>query len=232
MKRTIALVLIVGVLGTAVLCGLGLWQLQRLGEKEAQIAAIAAQLEEEPVALPDMPTEAAHEYLPVRVAGRYAVGELHVLTTGQGGGAAYRIIAPFLTVDGRRIMVDRGVVPGTAKDANRPAGGSDISGHLIWPDETDSYTFAPDIEDNEWFARDVPLMAEALGTEPVLIQLARTTLLGAPRPTPVTVNLPNNHLGYAVQWFGLAIVWAGMTVLLVIRTRRKTADTHHSEGNA
>lgn len=225
MKRTIALVLIVGVLGTAVLCGLGMWQVQRLGEKEAQIAAISAQLSAEPGVLPDVPTEVDHKYQPIRVSGRYGVGELHVLTTGQGGGGAYRIIAPFFTVDGRRIMVDRGVVPGPQKDAVRPAGGSDISGHLVWPDETDSYTFAPDLEKNAWFARDVPAMAEVLETEPVLIQLARTTLLGAPRPTPVTVNIPNNHFGYAVQWFGLAIVWAGMTVLLVIRTRRKTADT-------
>ena len=42
-------------------------------------------------------------------------------------------------------------------------------------------------------------------------------------PLPVTTEgIPNNHLGYAVQWFGLALVWAGMTLFLLWRTARRT----------
>ena len=33
---------------------------------------------------------------------------------------------------------------------------------------------------------------------------------------------PERNVGYAVQWFGLAAVWAGMTIFLLWRIRRRT----------
>ena len=63
------------------------------------------------------------------------------------------------------------------------------------------------------------LVAEALGTEPILI-IAHRMSGSDPRATPMPVTsagIPNNHLGYAVQWFGLALVWAGMTAFLIWR---------------
>jgi hypothetical protein len=44
-----------------------------------------------------------------------------------------------------------------------------ITGTLHWPRETDGYTPPPDPVTGMWFARDVPAMAEALRTEPVLV---------------------------------------------------------------
>ena len=64
-------------------------------------------------------------------------------------------------------------------------------------------------------------MAAALGTEPVLVVAASETGPGV-TPLPVdTSGIPNNHLGYAVQWFGLALVWLAMSLLR--RTARRTA---------
>ena len=66
-------------------------------------------------------------------------------------------------------------------------------------------------------------MAEVLGTEPVLV-IAREVSVNDPPATPLPVTtegIPNNHLGYAVQWFGLALVWAGMTLFLLWRTARR-----------
>jgi surfeit locus 1 family protein len=66
-------------------------------------------------------------------------------------------------------------------------------------------------------------MAAALGTEPVLV-VARSVEGTAPRAQAMPVDtegIPNDHLGYAIQWFGLAMVWAGMTVWLLWRIRRR-----------
>ena len=219
--RRLAMAILVGGLGCLVPASLGVWQLQRLSWKEATIAAIEARASSAPVAVPLIVSEAEHEYLPVRVAGNWGVGELHVLTSLKGKGPGYRVIAPFLTSDRRRILVDRGFVPQTAKEARRPVGGTELTGHLVWPDETDSFTPEPNLEGNIWFARDVARMATALETAPIMVSIARSTALGAPTPLPVTVALPNNHLAYALQWFGLAIVWAVMTVYYLRRTRAK-----------
>ena len=219
--RRLAMAILVGGLGCLVLASLGVWQLQRLAWKEATIAAIEARASSAPVAIPATVTEAEYEYLPVRVAGNWGIGELHVLTSVKGKGPGYRVIAPFLTNDRRRILVDRGFIPETAKAARRPVGGTELTGNLVWPDETDSFTPEPNIDENIWFARDVVRMADVLGTEPIMVSVSRSTALGAPTPLPVTVALPNNHLAYALQWFGLAIVWAVMTGYYLRRTRAK-----------
>lgn len=214
--------LIFGLAGAAVLAGLGLWQLQRLDWKEAVLADIEARIAAAPVALPDRPEPGRDRYLPVRLAGRFTADELQVLTSRKHVGPGYRIIAAFVTGDGRRVMVDRGFAPEGAAAA--PAEGpAEITGNLHWPDETDAFTPAPDIETGLWFARDVASMAEALGSEPVLV-VARAVAPPDPAVTPWPVDsagIPNDHLQYAITWFSLAAVWLGMTGLWLWRIRRR-----------
>ncbi|MEZ5867006.1 MAG: SURF1 family cytochrome oxidase biogenesis protein [Defluviimonas denitrificans] len=66
-------------------------------------------------------------------------------------------------------------------------------------------------------------MAKTLGTEPLLIVLKASEGDQA-RTAPVdTSAIPNDHLNYAITWFSLALVWAGMTGFLLWRIRQ-TAD--------
>jgi surfeit locus 1 family protein len=210
-----------GLAGVAVLVGLGLWQLERLEWKTAILERISSRLAAEPVAVPAEPRPEADEYRRVRASGTVEPGELHVYTSVPRQGVGYRVIAPFRLADGRLILLDRGFVPIEAKDAPRPLGAATVEGALLWPDETDRFTSPPDREENLWFARDVGLMAEALGTEPVMLVAEAGDLPGAPLPQPVTVNIPNDHLGYAVTWFGLAAVWAVMTGYALWRIERR-----------
>jgi surfeit locus 1 family protein len=222
MSRRLLLPILFGLLGTAVLLALGTWQLQRLQWKEAIIARIEARLAADPVAVPEGAEPEAHQYLRVVADGRVGSEEAHVYTSLPGRGVGYRVVAPFETKDGRRILLDRGFVPVEAKDAARPAQALEVEGALHWPQETDRFTPDPDRVGNIWFARDVPLMAEALGTEPVMLVVEAVSPAGpeAPVPVPVSVNIPNNHLEYVVTWYGLALVWAGMTVYWVWRMGR------------
>jgi len=213
-----------GVVGVAVLVSLGVWQLQRLEWKEAILADIEDRISDAPAALPARPDPETHRYMPVSVQGRFDPAEIHVLVSLRDQGAGYRIIQPFET-GGRRILVDRGFVPATEKNAPPATGPAVVTGNLHWPDEVDGFTPEPDVDENIWFARDVPVLAGALDTEPVLV-IARE-IEGAQRgePLPVTATgIPNNHLGYAVQWFGLAIVWAGMTAFLLWRIHTRTDE--------
>lgn len=217
--------LLIGALGSAILVGLGVWQVQRLHWKEAILAEIEAQIAAVPVAVPVAPDSATDRYLPVEALGEIGPGELRILVSVKGVGPAYRIVAPFRTIDGRRLMVDRGYVPDAAKDAPRPTGSAVVTGNLHWPDEVDRFTPENDIAGNVWFARDVASMARALDTEPVLI-VARRTSETDPQVTPLPVDIsgiPNDHLQYAVTWFGLAAVWILMTGLWVRRIARGAA---------
>lgn len=217
---------VIGLAGLAVLIALGVWQLQRLAWKEDILAQINARLTAAPAALPDTPTEARDRWQSVALSGRFLGAELPVLASRKGEGAGYRLIAAFETEAGRKILIDRGFVAEPAlKSLPAPAGAAQITGNLHWPDEKDSYTPAPDAGRGLWFARDLGPMAATLGTEPVLV-VARTVTPASPgvAPWPVdSATIPNDHLQYAVTWFGLAIVWAGMTLLFIGRNWRRNA---------
>lgn len=214
--------LVFGIGGVVVLLLLGFWQLQRLDWKLGVLAEIAQRMEASPGPVPAAPTEAEHEYLRVRVAGRLLPGEAHVYTSAPPRGVGYLVIAPMDIGGGRRILLDRGFVPIEEKDAPRQTGQMTVEGSLMWPDETDGFTSPPDRDQNIWFARDVALMSQSLGTEPVLLVVSASDAPDAPMPMPVGVNVRNPHLGYAVTWFGLAGVWAVMTGYLLWRIKRRT----------
>lgn len=213
--------LVFGVAGVAVLVWLGVWQVHRLEWKTAILERIDARLAAAPVEIPAEPDAERDQYLRVRAAGDLGGEELHVYTSAPPRGVGYRVIAPLELADGRRILLDRGFVPIDEKDAARHAGPISVEGTLLWPQETDRFTSAPDLEKNIWFARDVGRMAGALGTAPVMLVTAESDDPDAPMPLPVTVNIPNDHLGYAITWFGLAVVWAAMTGWLLWRIRQR-----------
>ena len=222
MTRRMIVPVLFGLFGCAILIGLGVWQLQRLAWKEAILVQIAARLDDAPVPLPAAPDAVRDKYLPVTVDGQFTGPELAVLTSIAGIGPGFRIIAAFRTGAARMVLVDRGFLPEDERARPRPATAARIIGTLHWPDETDGFTPPPDAARAIWFARDVPAMAAALGTEPVLI-VARNATGDGITPLPVdTAGIANNHLNYARTWFALAAVWLGMTVFLLWRIRRRT----------
>lgn len=226
MTRRMILPLLFGLVGAAVLISFGVWQMQRLAWKEGILAQIDAKIAAEPVALPAQPTKDADQYLPVTVTGTFTGQGVDVLVSRKEIGAGYRVIAAMETAQGR-ILIDRGFLKDDDRATPRPdaaAGMVTVTGNLLWPDEVDSYTPAPDPKTGLWFARDLPAMAAALNTEPLLVVQSASTL-DAPliEAMPVdTASIPNSHLGYAIQWFGLAVVWLGMTGYLLWRIKRRT----------
>lgn len=219
--RRLVLPLLFGLVGTAVLVALGTWQLQRMAWKGDIIARIEARLAADPVAVPPDANPDEHQYLRVREDGVVLPGELHVYTSVPPHGVGYRVVAPFEIGESRVVLLDRGFVPIADKDAERPIGPLAVEGALHWPQETDRFTADPDREANIWFARDAVRMAEALDTEPVMLVTERSSAPAAALAQPVTVNIPNNHLEYVLTWYGLAVVWAGMTVYWLWRITRR-----------
>src|SRR5690625_607101 len=152
-SRRIIIDAIAGVVGVAILASLGLWQVQRLGEKEALIARIEARLAAPPVSLPEQVDPEDDALLHVTASGEIDGRELHVLGSLRAYGPGFRVISPFTLADGRRVMLDLGFVPEEMKEsaARSTAVHSgpvsvpvNVTGVLLWPRETDSFTPEPD----------------------------------------------------------------------------------------
>lgn len=209
-----------GLVGFAILMSLGIWQAKRLVWKEGILEEIAAQIADEPQPIFSLPFS---EFQAVSASGVITDREVHVLTSRKPLGPGFRVISAFET-QGRRILLDRGFIPQSEKSTARTRVRADIIGNFRTVDEVDGFTPDPDYDRNIHFARDVTVLADALDTEPVLVILRETSEADPPvTPWPVeTGGIPNDHLEYAITWFSLACVWAGMTGFLIWRIRRKT----------
>ena len=130
-------------------------------------------------------------------------------------------VSPFLLDDGRKILVDRGFIPENEKNLSRYWGLIELEGNLFWPNETDGFTPEANLSKNIWFARDIELMSVMLKTEPIMVVITKSSLDHGAKMQSLDVNLPNNHLQYAITWFSLATIWFFMSIYLIIVTKRK-----------
>lgn len=211
-----------GVVGCAVLVSLGIWQVQRMHWKAGVLAEIEAMIHDAPIPLMAAPDPLVDKFRPVEVEGRFTGDYLEVLFGIKGASPGVLVIEAFDTADGRRILVDRGFVEDEVRLVPRLPQAARIVGNLHWPQDATSSTPPPDEKTGLWFARDVAAMAAKLSAEPTFI-VAREPTGDGITPVPVdSSTIPNDHWGYAITWFSLAVVWAVMTAALVWRIRQRT----------
>lgn len=224
---------ILAVVLIAVFVSLGNWQVRRLAWKEGLIAAVAERAEAAPVAAPGpdawpgLDLE-AWRFRPVELRGRFGGPEAYVWTAltrpkGPLGGPGYWVMQPFTTEAGWSVIVNRGFVPDNRKDpAARPGSTTTdapvtIVGRVREPEAANFFSPAPDIDERVWYVRDRTALAGAFGladdeVAPYLLDLtARMTPPGGlPQAGETRMTFPNNHLQYALTWYGLALALAGV----------------------
>jgi surfeit locus 1 family protein len=226
---------IFAIVGVAILIGLGVWQLDRKVWKENLIATVTARLSQAPQDLPPRPgwpklVAADNEYRRVTFPAEFLPGEEALLYSAGSAfrpdvqGPGYWVFAPARLAGGSIVIVDRGFIPLDRKDvANRPApkGPVEIVGVLRWPETRGLFTPADDVKGNVWYLRDPDAMAKAHHWQnfaPFYVeQESPVPDGGLPKPGKLVVNLPDNHLQYAITWFGLALGLAGVYVVWLAR---------------
>jgi surfeit locus 1 family protein len=209
-----------------VLIGLGTWQIQRKAWKEALIASLTAQLAAPPVALAPAKDWAAldpagEDYHRVKFGAQFDYAHEALVFAAAAGfrpdvsGPGYWVFTPARLGDGSVVMVNRGFVPDGHQDEKARAAGNlpgtvDIVGAMRWPDTRHWFTPKDDPAHNLWFSRDPQGIASAKGLGAVapfyVEQEAPVPPGGLPQPGRLIVSLPDNHLQYALTWYGLAIV--------------------------
>ena len=229
------------VAGVAILIGLGVWQLDRKVWKENLIATVTARLARAPEDLPSGESwprlvAEADEYTRVKFPAEFRAGdEALVYSAGSAfrpdvQGPGYWVFAPARLAGGGIVLVDRGFVPVDRKEPASRADGSlpgsvEVVGVMRWPEARGIFTPADDPKTNVWYLREPAAMAAAKKWDSAapfyLEQEAPVPPGGWPKPGRLVVGLPDNHLQYAITWFGLALGLAGVYgVWLAGRLRR------------
>lgn len=225
-------------IGLFILISLGLWQLDRLAWKEALIATLHERLAAAPVDLPPPSdwsrlTPDNSEFRRVKLRAEFP--DLPRASVYAGAPAlrtdikspGYFIFAPARLPGGETVVVNTGWVP-TERQYQWNRGSREIVGYLRWPEQPGLFVSDHDAAGDIWFVRDPGAMAKMRGwgeVAPFYIDMeSPMPAAGLPRPGPLTVNLRNNHLGYAWTWFGLAGTLAGVFAFWLYYGRRKTVN--------
>ena len=223
-----------------VLIGLGTWQVERKAWKEALIATLTQRTNAAPAALPGAKdwaslNPAQDEYSRVKFTAQFDNAD-EALVFGSAsafrpdvGGQGYWVFTPARLADGGTVIVNRGFIPEDKKDpgarsAGQIAGPVEIVGALRWPDTRHWFTPADDAAHNLFFLRDPAAIAAAkhLGAvAPFFVeQESPVPPGGLPQPGKLVVALPDNHLQYAITWYGLAAALVVVFVIWAWKSRR------------
>ena len=223
--------------GMVILLSLGVWQVQRLQWKQGLLAELAAKANAEPVDLATAEAVAKTgnaEYLKIRFRATYKHDAGMKMMSTYEGNQGWTIITPAVSAEGFAVIVDRGRVPGIGLESyDQPAGEVEITGILrAYAHGRGSFDPDNDPKARLWYWWDVPAMLQSVSLAATAKPLAfvvqvlpGTVAAEFPKPQEPKANLTNNHLGYAITWFGLAIALAVVSLLYLRTLRKNTGGT-------
>lgn len=209
-----------------VLVGLGTWQVERMFWKQDILRRVAAAESGEAIPLPARP----EPFAKVSVSGRFrtdlsALYGAEVRTEGNRPVMGARLIMPLERDAGPPVLVDRGWVPLERKaPILQPGDDVTVVGYVHPGNRQTWFSAADSPSERRFFTLDPVTIAAALGLTGagafVVVQLGPGQSSGLPEPARHMPRPPNNHLAYAITWYGLAIA----LVLVFIVWVRKGAS--------
>lgn len=216
-------------LAFACFVALGIWQIERLGWKEALIARVDSRVHAPATAAPskaEWPNINAQddEYRHVAVTGLFDNSKETYVYASTELGPGYWVLTPLKTVDGQTVLINRGFVPLDRKDpSSRPQGQLTdpvtVTGllRLTEPEGTLLRKNVP--QSDRWYSRDVAAIAakrELTDVAPYFIDADKSDIVGNyPVGGLTQVKFPNSHLQYAITWFVMALMTLGFLWFLL-----------------
>jgi len=187
-------------------CALGTWQLIRLQWKNTLIDQISEGLKSSPINYSD---KVKVNYQRVKIEGRYNFGkQIYLYSLNEKGQPGYDVITPFESLNSENVLVNRGWIQSNLKNNNiiNKTIGSKIQGLILRNIKPNIFKPENDIETNIWFSINLEQAKEVTGKNfSNYILYLEDKKTNIPNPKKITIDLPNNHLKYAITWYSISI---------------------------
>lgn len=220
----------------AVLLYLGIWQIERLQWKEElmqqyEAAKLQPPMQFESIGHNELPNKM---YQKVIARGEFIhQHEVHLGGQRWFGKTGYHILTPLKLAGSEEnyVLVNRGWIPFELKEQEKrttplPEGIVEIQGVIRFPKEPRFFTPENHPEKNFWFSTDLKAMQQFTGLPlmPAIIEQTAESPDIDRFPIPSTGErvFRNDHLGYAITWFSLAIAAMVIFYLRIVRGETKT----------
>lgn len=219
---------ILTILGIAVLCSLGTWQLQRLEWKQDLLEKIESRDETTFLTLRASDMTPENEFFKGEIKGTFLFNnEIKLQARTFDGTPGVHVITPLQLNDNKTLLVNRGWAPldyeGAAK-ATKPVHVTGMVRKITKPN-----IFVPPNApaQSNWYSINLEEIAEAKTLKNILpVMLYEIDLtegshgIHYPDPNALEIHLNNNHRQYAFFWFLLAGI---LLVIYALRFLRKQA---------
>ncbi len=201
------------------LMALGTWQIDRLGQKNDLLKKIQ-RVSEDITDLKDVNIDDSNLddwlYRKIKIHGDFISHEnIFVFThlsdpRGKFGGAGYWVLNPFKSDEGNIIIINRGFIPQNIFDqfssSTNKYKENIVTGYVRKFEKENIFTPDKNMEDKILYLfekNDIRKMFRIKKIEPYFIdQVDEYNVL--PQSNETQLNFPNNHLSYAITWYGLA----------------------------
>ena len=187
-------------------CALGTWQLVRLQWKNNLINQISEGLKSPAI---NYSNKIQTNYQRVIVDGEYNFEkQIYLYSLNKKGVPGYDVVTPFKTVDSENILINRGWIKAVQKNENKinKIMNKKIQGLLRKNIKKNIFKPDNDIEKNIWFSINLVDLKKFTGkTFNEYILYLEDKNINTPKPKQITIDLPNNHLKYALTWYSISI---------------------------
>ena len=193
----------------------------------------------------------ALEYQPVTATGQWVTAKTVLTQATTALGSGFWVVTPLAQADGTQVLVNRGFIPDSLRSQwldpqqlahATPTGNVQVTGLLRVTEPKGGFLRTNDAVNSRWYSRDVQAIAQAQAlpavapffvdaglpddNTPIVGETKRATAseLQAqdwPRASLTQIHFANNHLVYALTWYGLALMVVG-AAWLVRRQHRQT----------
>ena len=206
LKRSFLFQLFV-VLFITIFCALGTWQLYRLQWKMELISEITFGLNSTPITYSSSMNK---NYQRVITEGLYDFkNQIYLYSLNEKGKPGYDVITPFSTIKEEIVLVNRGWIPKELKELskiNHEKENTKVTGLLRKIYKANIFKPNNDINNNIWFSVNLKDIEKFTAKKfPNFIIFLENENIKTPLPKKITVNVPNNHLKYAITWYSIAI---------------------------
>ncbi len=187
-------------------CALGTWQLVRLQYKNNLINEIGEGLKSAAI---NYSNKIQKNYQRVIAEGEYDFEkQIYLYSLNEKGEPGFDVITPFKTLDLENILINRGWIKANQKNESiiNKVEGKKIQGLMF--KNVKKNIFKPDneIEKNIWFSINLEDINKFTGKKfNEYIFYLEDEKISTPKPKKITIDLPNNHLKYAITWYSISI---------------------------
>jgi surfeit locus 1 family protein len=211
----------------AILIGLGTWQVERLQWKTAVLAQIDAAEAAPGVPMPASPAPFEKVHVNGHLLGNLRAtygAEVHDLRQGPVLGT--ELIVPLQSRSSRLMLIDLGWIPSDQRYSVRfPTDAVSIDGYVRPAEHAGVFSATDSPDTHEYYTLDPQVIAAGFGMRGVeaftLIAMGPAPVGVYPEPATHLPRPPNNHLQYAITWYGLAVT---LVVIFIAWVRRREAN--------